>query len=307
MIAHYKTVQRRQDVGMRISALYRQQQLSIGILDVASAEVLCGTLDWYMANMNCALHVITLEDTFEQEELGQKYPDVTFICFNSLVSVGEMINAFADECYATWFLVVRSDMQMVGFDGSQLMRLMGEKSHPAMITPIALNQNGEVMPTIRAPYLKGKELDPLSFMPPVEPGRLVSNLYPVMGLGLYDRALFQRLRGYDGQISGEFYQLLDFGIRCHLYGFPIFTSSDFAILFGAKQSIVEDRSRCEGMERCYTKALSIHRIAGKNVVEKWKPYVDKVLLKTEVRTKQIILQKTDFFTLMKEWKNPEET
>ena len=91
---------------------------------------------------------------------------------------------------------------------------------------------------------------------------------------------------------GEFYQMLDFGVRCNLYGFPIYTCSDFALRFIAKHSIVEDRSKCDGMNRAYTKALSIHRIAGKNLVEKWKPYVDKDLLKNEVKTKQIILQKT---------------
>lgn len=306
MIAHYKTVQRRQDVGMRISSLYRQQQLSIGILDVSTVQILKTTLDWFIGNMNCTLHVITLEETFDKEDLGTLYPDVTFICFNSLVTTGEQVNAFASECYATYFLVVRSDIQILGFDGSRMIHLMSDRSHPAMITPVMLNQDMEVMPTIRAPFLKGKEIDPLSFMPPVESGKLTANLYPVMALGFYDRALFQRLRGFDEQITGEFYQLFDFGTRCHLYGFPVFTSSDFAIRFIGKHSIVEDRSPCEGMDRAYTKALSVHRIAGKNVIEKWKPYVDKQLLKTEVKTKQVILQKTDFFTLAKEWKNPEE-
>lgn len=290
---------------MRISSLYRQQQLSIGILDVSSVEVLKEAVDWYVSNMNCTLHVITLEETFEKEGLGSLYPDVTFICFNSLVTLGEQINAFASECYASCFLVVRSDLQILGFEGGSLMALMADKSHPAMLTPVMLNQDMELMPTIRTPYLKGKEIEPMSFMPSIEPESLTPNLYPVMALGLYDRALFQRLRGYDEQIMGEFYQLLDFGVRCHLYGFPIFTCGDFALRFLSKHSIIEDRSRCEGMERAYTKALSIHRIAGKNLVEKWKPYVDKELLKSEVKTKQIILQKTDFFTLMKEWKNPE--
>ncbi len=291
---------------MRISSLYRQQQLSIGIMDVASLETLKSSLDWFIENMNCTLHVVTLEDTFEQGDLGTLYPDVTFLCFNSLVTLGEMIDAFADECYATYFLVVRSDIQVLGFDGSALVALMADRHHPAMITPVMLNQDMEVMPTIRAPYLKGKEIDPLSFMPRIDPGSLTDNLYPVMGLGLYDRALFQRLRGFDEQIMGEFYQMLDFGVRCNLYGFPIYTCSDFAIRFISKHSIIEDRSKCEGMNRAYTKALSIHRIAGKNLVEKWKPYVDKDLLKNEVKTKQIILQKTDFFTLVKEWKTPEE-
>lgn len=287
---------------MRISALYRQQQLSIGILDVSTVETLKACIDWYVANMNCTLHVITLEDTFENNDLATLYPDVTFICFNSLVSMGEMINAFADECYATYFLVSRSDCQIIGFNGADLIRLMADRKHPAMLTPVMLNQELEVLPTIRAPYLKGRQIDPLSFLPGINPGEITDNLYPVMGLGLYDRALFQRLRGFDEAIMGEFWQMFDFGSRCHLYGFPIFTSADFAIRFVAKHSIVEDRSSCEGMERAYTKALSIHRIAGKNVVEKWKPYVDKALLKTEVKTKQIILQKTDFFTLISEWK-----
>ena len=121
MSVHYKTIQRRQDVGMRISSLYRQQQLSIGIIDVASIDTLRQTLDWFIGNMNCTLHVMTLEDTFEQGDLGTQYPDVTFVCFSSLVTMGEMINAFAHECYATYFLVVRSDIQVLGFDGAALI------------------------------------------------------------------------------------------------------------------------------------------------------------------------------------------
>ena len=214
-----------------------------------------------------------------------------------------MINAFAAECYASYFLVVRSDIQILGFDGSALLHIMADKTHPAMLTPVMLNSDMEVLPTLRAPFLKGKELDPLSFMPDITPGTLSANLYPVMGLGLYDRALFQRLRGYDEEVGSEFFQLMDFGNRTHLYGFPIFTCSDFAIRFLNKHSIIEDRSACEGMNRVYTKALSVHRIAGKNVIEKYKPYVDKQLLKSEVKTKQIILQKTDYFTLIKEWKS----
>ena len=287
---------------MRISSLYRQQQLSIGILDVSSVEVLKEAVDWYVANMNCTLHVITLEETFEKEGLGSLYPDVTFICFNSLVTLGEQINAFASECYASCFLVVRSDLQILGFEGGSLMALMADKSHPAMLTPVMLNQDMELMPTIRTPYLKGKEIEPMSFMPSIEPGSLTPNLYPVMALGLYDRALFQRLRVYDTQITGEFFQMADFGIRCYLLGYNILATRNIVIQFPQKISIVEDRSPCEGMERFYTKAMSIRRIAGKNMVEKWKPYVDKALLNEEVKKKQIILQKTDFFTLMDNWK-----
>lgn len=305
MLSHYRIVHRKQDVGMRISSLYRQQQLAIGILDMGTMDELKATIDWYIANMNCCLHVVTTNERFEDGDFMNAYQDVTFLCFSAFVSVGESINAFADECYATNFLVVRTDCQIIGFEGAALMQQMGEKNHPAVITPYMLNQEGEIMPSLRAPYLNGKILDPLSFVPDAKLRHEEENLYPLMGLGLYDRALFQRMRGYDEQIGGEFYQLLDFGIRCFLFGYRIYTISDIALRFPSRHSVVEDRSPCDGMNRCYTKALSIHRIAGKNVVEKWKPYVDKPLFKDEVKKKLTILQKTDFFTLMANWKSHE--
>lgn len=290
---------------MRISSLYRQQQLAIGIIDTADIDTLKSTLEWYLANMNCCLHVIMLEEKCENNALADLYPDVTFICFKSLVSTGEMVNAMADECYASCFLITRSDVQIIGFDGAVLLNAMSDHRHPVCITPVMLSEDMEILPTIRAPFLKGKELDPVSFMPSMKEGAKNNNLYPLMGLGMYDRALFQRLRGFDEEILGEYYQMMDFGIRAHLFGYSLFTHPVFAIRFLNKYSIIEDRSPCEGMNRCYTRALSIHRIAGKNVVEKWKPYVDKALLKGEVRNKQVILQKTDFFTLAQEWENEE--
>lgn len=286
---------------MRISSLYRQQQLAIGILDTSDAATLKSTLDWFLANMNCCLHVITVQERYDEEEFAKLYPDVTFILFRSLCSTGEQINAFADECYATYFLVLRSDTQVIGFEGAKLMQAMQDKRNPVAITPIMLNEDMEILPSLRAPYLKGRELSPLPFIPSLESSEKNANLYPLMGMGLYDRALFQRLRGFDEQILGEHWQLMDFGIRANLFGYSIFTDPSFAIRFFSKFSIVEDTSPCEGMKRCYTRALSIRHIAGKNVIEKWKPYVDKALLKDEVKSKQLLLQKTDFFTMMEKW------
>ena len=182
------------------------------------------------------------------------------------------------------------------------MRMMTDINRPAIITPVMLSSQLEVIPTLRAPHLNGKDFDPLSFTPTVSEAIGEENLYPVMGLGLYDRALFQRLRVYDSQITGEFFQMADFGIRCYLLGYSILATRNIVIQFPQKVSIVEDRSPCEGINRFYTKAMSIRRIAGKNMVEKWKPYVDKSLLNDEIKKKQIILQKTDFFTLMDNWK-----
>ncbi len=290
-------------MGMRMSSLYRQQQLAIAILDVAEVEKLTVAIDWYLENLNFSLHVVTLAERFDQYNLGEKYPDATFILFKNLTSVGEQINAIANVSYASYFMVVRSDTQLVSFDGEKIFHAMEDVNRPAAITPIFFNQDMELLPSLKAPFLSGRELKPMSFIPPIDSGVLHQNLYPLMGLGLYDRALFQRMRGFDEAILGEYWQVMDYGIRCNLFGNPIFSIGDLAFRFYEKHSIIEDTSECDGMDRCYTRALSIQRIAGKNLVQKWKPYVDRELLKTEVKTKQVMLQKTDFFTLIKEWES----
>ena len=292
----------RQDVGVRISSLYRQQQLAIGILDLSTKEDLVESLKWYTSNMSTPLYVITLQSRIDEEDLTDSYPDVNFIIFKMPATTGEYVNAFADECYATYFLVVRTDSSLIAFEGEKLMAAMAEKNHPAIITPVMISSSCEVMPTLRAPYINGRQVDPMSFTPSIDEDAEEPNLYPVMELGLYDRALFQRLRSYDTLISGEFYQAMDFGVRCFLLGYRIFTTRSLAIQFPKRLSIIEDRSLCDGADRFYTKAMSIRRIAGKNVIEKWKPYVDKEVLNDEVKKKQMLLQKTDFFTLMKNWR-----
>ena len=287
---------------MKISSLYHQAQLAIGLIDTSTKDDLISSLNWYKDNMNFCLHLITTQDRAEEMDLAELYPEVTLILFKTTSTTGEYINALSDECYTTYFLVLRTDTILIEYQGQELMRMMADRNRPAIITPVMLSSQLEVIPTLRAPHLNGKDFDPLSFTPTVSEAIGEENLYPVMGLGLYDRALFQRLRVYDSQITGEFFQMADFGIRCYLLGYSILATRNIVIQFPQKVSIVEDRSPCEGINRFYTKAMSIRRIAGKNMVEKWKPYVDKSLLNDEIKKKQIILQKTDFFTLMDNWK-----
>lgn len=299
---NYRIIYRKQDLGLRISSLYQQQQLAVGILDLGTKEELSSAIEWYCQNMNSVVYVVTTEYKLEESNLAKTYPDVTFIVFKNTVTTGEFINAFANECYATYFLVVRTDCSMIAFDGEKLMAIMDDKSHPAVITPVLVSGQGEVMPTVRAPYIKGREVDPLSFMPDMDSDEPRQNLYPVMGIGLYDRALFQRLRAFDNMILGEFFQMLDFGVRCYLMGYSIVTTRALALVFPSRISIIEDRSECEGVNRFYTKALSVRKLAGKNVVSKWKPYVDKDVYNDEVKKKLVNLQKTDFFSLVESWK-----
>ena len=265
-----------------------------------TVEDLQTTISWFVENFNYCLHVVSQYERFNVEEMQSQYPDVTFILFPKAPSLAERVNALADVCMTTYFLTMRSDTNLMNFDWKPLEARMREEEHPAMLCPWVFNKSNEEIPTLRTPLLKGKEVEPVSFMPSAQ---CSANLYPFLGIGLYDRALFQRLRGYDEEITGAYWQTLDFGVRCWLYGYPIYTVSQMAVLFYGKQFLIEDRSEKQGFERFYSKALSVHQVKGHNYIRRG-PKMSKRVINEEVKPR-LGLYKTDFRALCDSWKNPE--
>lgn len=300
MTRKYSITSRKQDIGRLINQLHREEFLAVGIMDTGTPEDLVDTLDWFVGNFNYCIHVVSQNDRFNVDEMQNKYPDVTFIIFPKAPSLAERVNALADVCMTTYFLTMRSDTNLMNFDWKPLEAKMKEDEHPAMICPWIFNKSNEKIPTIRAPHLQGREVSPLSFMPTAP---CLENLYPFLGIGLYDRALFQRLRGYDEEISGAYWQTLDFGVRCWLYGYPIYTMSDIAVLFYAKQFLIEDRTEQQGFERFYSKALAVHQIKGRAYIRKG-PKMSSRFINEEVKPR-IKSYRTDFTALCEHWKNPE--
>ena len=296
----YSVISRKQDISQLINQLHREEFLAVGIMDTGTVEDLQTTISWFVENFNYCLHVVSSNDRFNVEEMQAIYPDVTFIVFPKAPSLAERVNALADVCMTTYFLTMRSDTNLMSFDWKPLEARMREEEHPAMLCPWVYNKSNEEIPTLRTPLINGKEVEPVSFMPSAE---CSANLYPFLGIGLYDRALFQRLRGYDEDITGAYWQTLDFGVRCWLYGYPIYTVSQMAVLFYSKQFLIEDRSEQQGFERFYSKALSVHQVKGHNYIRRG-PKMSKRVINEEVKPR-IGLYKTDFRTLCENWKSPE--
>jgi len=289
-----------------MNQLHNTEQLAIGILDTGTPEQLIENLSWYVENMNYALHVVTQEGRLDITEMQEAYKEVTFLVFPSSAFTGEMVNAVANECQTSYFLIVRSDLLLVRFDGAALFSLMGQKEAPAAIASLIANMDKEIVPTLRSPRLEARKLDPNSHFPTIDAPGGQNTLYPVMALGMYDRALFQRLRGFDEKIHSEYFQVLDWGIRCYLLAYPIKASSHLLMQFTDRQSVIEDRSEKEGFKRCYTKALSVHQVKGKNIIRKYKGFIDKEALSDEVKKRLLWLQKTDFFQMLEHWASPPE-
>lgn len=306
MTSNYRIYRRRLDLGSRINQLHSTEQLAIGILDTGTPEQLVENLKWYGRHMNYALHVVTHEGRLDIQAMQELYKGVTFLVFPTSSLTGEKINAVANECQTSYFLIVRSDLELVRFDGGVLFSLMREKEAPAAIASLIANMDKEIAPTIRSPHMEGRKIDPRSHFPNLAAPGGENTLYPVMALGMYDRALFQRLRGFDERISSEYYQVLDWGIRCYLLGHTIKASAHLLMQFTDRQSIIENRSEEEGFKRCYTKALSIQQVKGKNLIRTYKGFIDKEALSDEVKKRLLWLQKTDFFQLLEHWEYPGE-
>jgi len=306
MTSNYRIYRRRLDLGSRIHQLHSTEQLAIGILDTGTPEQLEENLSWYVEHMNYALHVVTQEGRLDITAMQEAYKAVTFLVFPSSALTGEKINAVANECHTSYFLIVRSDLLLVRFDGAALFALMAEKGAPAALASLIANMDKEIAPTLRSPHLEERRLEPRSHFPTEGAPGGENTLYPVMALGLYDRALFQRLRGFDEKIHSEYFQALDWGIRCYLLGHTIQATSHLLMQFADRQSIIEDRSESEGFKRCYTKALSIQQIKGKNLIRKYKGFVDKEALSDEVKKRLLWLLKSDFFQLLEHWQFPAE-
>ncbi len=289
-------------MGVKLSHLHKEELLAVGIMDTGSKEDLEETVAWYFDNFNHGLHVITYSDRLVQSTLQSRFPEITFIVFDKAPSLAQRINALANECMTTYFYLTRTDIETVAFDWQTISGKLSREEHTAVLAPIIFNKDKEIIPSVRAPKLEGKKPDVLSFIP----GRKDDDdLYPFLGLGVYDRALFQRLRGYDEEIKGAYYQTLDFGTRCWLYGYSIFSVNCIAVIFPTKQFLIEDRSECPGVDRFYTKALTVTVSKDGNTKIRKAYRTNKRVLNNEVKPRAA-LYRTDFQTLCAFWKVPVE-
>jgi len=290
----------KQDIGKRIRYLHSEEPLSIAIVAIDTGNTLIDAISYYETRFSSPLFVLIYEGMGSITELRMSFPSISFIVFTQPVSVANMINVMANECFTTYFFVTRSDTQVIHFDFESILMQFRKIDKPALLAPVLLNKADEHIPVVQVPRIEKHIIDPLSFFSTKEKE---STLYPYLGLGVYERALFQRLRGFDEQIVGEYWQFLDFGIRCWLFGYSVFTYSQLSLKFPFRQLIIENRSETESIKRVLTKALGMRQVNGKNYPKRIGTRTDSQYMKHEMG-KRIALYKTDFIELMNEWVAP---
>jgi len=297
----YHVYRSRQDIGSRIRYLHSEVRLSIALIDMGGREALIDAIEYYHTQHSWPITVFLSDSMDILGELRMQFPLVTFIHFPQPASTGAMINVMANECYATYFLVTRSDLRISALDEGSVFTLFERGKNPAVLTPHIRDRFDDLIPTVEVPRRERNLVDPLPFIPW---GDLNTTLYPFMGLGIYERALFQRLRGFDEAISGEYWQFLDFGMRCWLYGYSIFSVSVFQLRFPYRQFIIENRTPQGSVNRVMTKSLAFRQINGKNSIRRIGRRTDSQYLKESMK-KRLALFKMDFNELIENWSPPE--
>ena len=275
-------------------------KFAVAIVDHGTSEQLGEAIEWYRANLNHNLFVVTGGDAPIDE-----YDDVNFIVFTTWATLGEKINAVANECMANYFLITRSDLYLVRFDGQ---RLFAKGTSRIAWASVVANSHKEIVPSLRIPHMEGDRIEADSDFPLLDEERGGRTLYPLLGLGLYDRAVFQRLRGFDEHIESSYYQLLDWGLRAALMGHRVISTSALLMQFIERESVIEDRSEKRGYLRCYTKALS-YKKKRDGTIELKKPkraFFDRSVWKDEVKPRLRWQVKEDFPSLVASWKQEEE-
>ncbi len=276
--------------------LHREQPLSIGVVCLERGEALARSIEHLIERYSWPLHVLMYEEQGRISDLIKRFPSVTFIVFKVPATLGVMGNVLANECYSTFFYLTRSDLryQVANFEAAIEILNRGDK--PSMVTPILTNRNGEKIPSIQIPLIRNNLIDPISFFPKDE---MEATLYPYLGVGLYERALFQRLRGFDEEIESDYWQTLDFGVRSWLYGYPIYNTPLLVTSFYERQFVIEDRSAAVGINRVHTRSLGVRQIGGTNYIRRVRRYQDNHL--QEEMARRLALYKTDFYQLIEQW------
>lgn len=191
-------------------------------------------------------------ESFDLEELSIRFPSVKFLTLQERVGNGEAVNLAAEELSCARFVVLWNDMRIV--HGQSPARAVERLAAEPFLCLVPSLQNGrfETLPTLKAPAFFRGSVKTLSFSPLREG---TPSLYPFDYVGIYDKERFVRLGGFDPSIASPYWQLLDFGFRCQLWGEPI--RSAVSIRFRYEGDLpTEDATVDEGYKIFYLKNLA---------------------------------------------------
>jgi hypothetical protein len=231
--------------------------------------------------------------SYEIEPLSRRYPDVRFLLLQEEASPGEWVNLGIEETRSRHVLVLWSDMRL----HPETLRLLqaqlveasergsrvppgtggGPRSSPQerpalCLVPQLRGPGGEVLPTIQVPALVRGRLSVLPFSP-VRAG--MSSLLPYDYCGVFDRGRFHACGGFDTWMRNPYWQKLDFGLRCGLWGERIRLHDGLEMRY-LEEPAAEDTSPDSSYKLFYLKNVAV-RFNGELGVLPWSRWLTYAL------------------------------
>jgi hypothetical protein len=185
------------------------------------------------------------------ESLSRDFPDVRFLLLKSAASAGEKLNIGIGEARAPVVLSMWSDTRLSVVPPSFLASI--EKSGALCTVPAVQNSRRELIPSWQSPQWRKRRFS-LSFRVPRKEGE--ATLFPFDYCGVYNRQKFEQSGGYDPAIINPYWQKMDFGFRCFLWGDRLHGTTEVSLTYtGAPPE--EDTTADQGYKLFWLKNIAV--------------------------------------------------
>jgi len=153
--------------------------------------------------------------SYDVETLARKFPGIRFLVLHEAASRGEQINIGMDESNGEYVFVIWNDMKIAPASLSARLIERIRDSRALCTVPLIQNQKLETVPTIMAPAFYNTLLKVLALQPTADG---MMSLFPFDYCGIYSKERFVLTGGYDFGLQSPYWQKMDFGFRCYMWG-----------------------------------------------------------------------------------------
>ena len=202
------------------------------------------------------LSIESLPHPSDVETLSRRHANLRFIIFARESSLGARIDAAFREIQSDYAFVLRGDMHISAAGiSSRVFSKISERGRLCTV-PVFRDETGERLPTAVGPMrLRGGLLEPQ----PAMPGRgETATLIPWDYTGIYRVETHQRTGGFDPLITEPWWQKLEYGMRCWLWGEEIIIHPALRVDY-LEPPIPEEASHGPGSRRFFLKTLAPRR------------------------------------------------
>ena len=191
------------------------------------------------------------ETSLDVEPLSREFPQVRFLLVTERSTPGDRVNIGIDEARAPLVMVLWSDTRLSAFPAGDVGLL--EKSGVLCTVPVARTAKEEPIPTWQAPLWKKRRFSMAYHVPRTDGQRV---LFPFDYCGLYHRLKFAQTGGFDAGVLNPYWQKLDFGLRCFLWGERLLGSLKIGVSYTGLPP-EENATPDEGYKKVWLKNLAV--------------------------------------------------